>query len=263
MGLEQCLELVAKCKPSTRAWMTDYFEASAEEYGKLPVCKDIDVWKEEHYGPAIRRVAARFDMMPMDEDCALMGRGMTYSAGGAGSFHAGETGSDQSEAPAMTVDPEPARIDRDEFLFQPDAGPPRRFHVSALATIGGYNGFTFAFGGLIGVPILDSVVNELNDALYLEAGARFGFVDYLNSVNGTFLQILLGARWDFHFTKELSAYAAARLTPAISFDFVPGRFAVGAAVGGHWRFIEAMALRVELDGSNYGGSVTGGVTFFF
>jgi hypothetical protein len=245
---------MAKCKPTTRAWLESYFVRIAEEYEQLPQCMDSEEWMRDHFSPAHERVAKEIDMIPVDEECGFLG----YISWGRYPVNGGSI-----EVDPITIEPQPVRIEGDAFFLQPDAGPARRFHISALGSIGGYNGFTFGIGGLVGVPLLKSMVSELNDALYFEAGARVGFVDFSNDATGTFLQLLIGARWDVHFTKELSGYVAARFAPAISFDLVPGQFAIGGAVGGHWRFVDALALRVEADGSNYGGSLSAGVTVFF
>ena len=257
---EDCITRIASCKMTTKRWYMRWLDALERNIEPIPQCRGpLEAYMRDPWGPAIQAAFDEIGTIPIDdENCGfLTGQAKLF-------LRRAELG--KVEIDAEDWQPEIELGDAGGFFLDRDAGPSRRFHVSALGFAGGYAGATFGVGGLVGVPLRSSLVPALNDALYFEGGGRALFVSYsrfgLSDTTATFLQLTGGARWDVHFSRELSAYWAVRLGALVAFELGAGGFRWGSALGGHWRWTEGMGLRVEVDGSNFGTVLSAGVSFF-
>lgn len=281
--LNDCEAQVARCRAFTKAWFVRYLTGLSNSIEPAPMCSgDHAEWWRKEMQPRFENAARQVESIPIDENCGFAQPLMAFYRMGGASLDwylrgrsvpkpapkaepAPRPAPEPSPAPRPASPPPANQIeDSRPYIFNSGAGPRRRFHISALGSLGGYGAFTYGVGGLVGIPISRSVLPFLNDALYFEGGARLGFINYSNGFQGSYLQLLAGVRWDFYFSDAWSVYTAARGTPTLSVNgFRANAFGVGGAVGVHWRFADALGLRVEADGSNYGTTATAGVTLFF
>lgn len=288
LSRSQCMKKVATCKVTSKRWIRDAVGLQTPKIMTLTMCtgSGTDWWTKE-FSPVVNDTYDEMGTFPNDPGCELLthyGWRAMYqnytininnqisvpskvdvNVHASGDVTSGSTTKTtkrtNSEVTAPQTEPESkAKL----FILDPEAGPSRdRFHLSALGSFGGYSGTAFGVGALLGIPVSDGIIPALNDGLAVEVGARMTFVDHAYGT-GSFLTLMGGVRWDFYLSTDWSVYVAARLSPAISFNYVSSRFlVVGGATGVHWRLSDAMALRVELDGSNYGGALNAGVSFFF
>ncbi len=283
-GFQREIEPAPQCTGDGRSWMQDYLAPAGskvmDELGTVPVdrnCGFLGMYGVGIWGQANINLSGNVNIPSrIDVNVDIFGRGSHSRSEAAApppptpSYSPPPPPSSYSPPPPPQPPPPPTQVEsapddsNRPFILQPNGGPSRRFHISALGAAGGYAGAAFGVGGLIGTPIRTSFIPVLNDALHFEAGARMTFVNYGNNTTGSFLTLLAGVRWDIYFSRAWSVYTAARTSPAISFSGRTGQlFVLGGAAGVHWRFVDALGLRLEVDGSNFGGSINAGVTLFF
>jgi len=135
--------------------------------------------------------------------------------------------------------------------------------LDAVAVLGFFVGYShFGVGGWYGFPVLpDGFIPEVNDALYIEAGAvveRYG-TTFVCDFSWNRVSPLAGARWNVYLTDEWTIFAAAKLgfgfrfgqsyscgvypyAGAVSYSSPVGDVAVGA----YWAFSKDWSARFEL-----------------
>ena len=160
-----------------------------------------------------------------------------------------------------------------EFIVQDPAKHTRPQTLDAVASLGAFFGYAhFGVGGWYGLPLLhDGFVPELNDALYLEAGAMFeGYSGKaICSYSGIAATPMGGARWSVYLTPEWTVFATGKLGfsfASASVDCGNGLVGKGSpmsglagnvGLGAYWKFSDAFAARFEL--GYYGLSAGAGI----
>ncbi|MBN1961661.1 MAG: hypothetical protein JW841_12000 [Deltaproteobacteria bacterium] len=109
-----------------------------------------------------------------------------------------------------------------------------------------------------GLPILpDGLIDEVNDALFLEAGGAFEYFNFtFAACDEKWWRItpMAGVRYQFYLTHDWSAFATTKVGWGIGFNHKAdcgltkasvSNFAWDASIGAYWHFSENWHMRLE------------------